>query len=56
MFLYMYRSPGGGFCDCGDVEAWKTHPHCRAHAPDPEVIRIVCAITKDGMGDTTRMN
>jgi hypothetical protein len=31
------RSPGGGYCDCGDTEAWKSHPHCRTHAPAQSV-------------------
>ena len=29
----MHASSGnGGFCDCGDVEAWKKHPACERHA------------------------
>ena len=27
----MSVSCGGGCCDCGDGEAWKTHPHCATH-------------------------
>lgn len=27
----MSTSSGGGCCDCGDVEAWKSHPHCKTH-------------------------
>ncbi|XP_048456442.1 E3 ubiquitin-protein ligase UBR1 [Rhincodon typus] len=27
----MNSSNGGGFCDCGDVEAWKTGPACKMH-------------------------
>ncbi|KAG9336563.1 hypothetical protein JZ751_002910 [Albula glossodonta] len=27
----MHASSGGGFCDCGDVEAWKTGPCCTKH-------------------------
>ncbi|CAL8067972.1 unnamed protein product [Orchesella dallaii] len=26
-------SNGGGFCDCGDEEAWKAHPFCSFHKP-----------------------
>ena len=26
-------SSGGGCCDCGDEEAWKTHPYCSHHQP-----------------------
>ncbi|XP_045150705.1 E3 ubiquitin-protein ligase UBR2 [Echinops telfairi] len=27
----MTTSGGGGFCDCGDTEAWKVGPYCRKH-------------------------
>uniref|UniRef100_A0A7N6BZ26 E3 ubiquitin-protein ligase n=1 Tax=Anabas testudineus TaxID=64144 RepID=A0A7N6BZ26_ANATE len=27
----MHASSGGGFCDCGDVEAWKIGPCCSKH-------------------------
>ncbi|XP_051941847.1 E3 ubiquitin-protein ligase UBR1 isoform X3 [Hippocampus zosterae] len=30
----MHASSGGGFCDCGDVEAWKIGPCCSKHDPD----------------------
>lgn len=29
----MHASSGGGFCDCGDVEAWKIGPCCSKHDP-----------------------
>ncbi|KAM4661879.1 E3 ubiquitin-protein ligase UBR1 [Discoglossus pictus] len=29
----MHSSLGGGFCDCGDIEAWKTGPYCKIHDP-----------------------
>ncbi|KAK6304459.1 hypothetical protein J4Q44_G00250450 [Coregonus suidteri] len=29
----MHASSGGGFCDCGDWEAWKTGPCCSKHDP-----------------------
>ncbi|XP_053331248.1 E3 ubiquitin-protein ligase UBR1 isoform X2 [Spea bombifrons] len=29
----MHSSLGGGFCDCGDTEAWKTGPYCKIHEP-----------------------
>lgn len=29
----MHTSTGGGFCDCGDTEAWKTGPFCVSHEP-----------------------
>lgn len=27
----MHSSTGGGFCDCGDTEAWKAGPVCTKH-------------------------
>lgn len=27
----MSISSGGGYCDCGDTEAWKAHPSCEVH-------------------------
>uniref|UniRef100_A0A3Q2YBL7 E3 ubiquitin-protein ligase n=1 Tax=Hippocampus comes TaxID=109280 RepID=A0A3Q2YBL7_HIPCM len=32
----MHASSGGGFCDCGDVEAWKIGPCCSIHDPEAE--------------------
>ncbi|XP_030626324.1 E3 ubiquitin-protein ligase UBR2 isoform X2 [Chanos chanos] len=29
----MTTSGGGGFCDCGDAEAWKKGPYCQKHEP-----------------------
>uniref|UniRef100_A0A3Q3MZM6 E3 ubiquitin-protein ligase n=1 Tax=Labrus bergylta TaxID=56723 RepID=A0A3Q3MZM6_9LABR len=29
----MHASSGGGFCDCGDLEAWKIGPCCSKHNP-----------------------
>ena len=29
----MMTSGGGGYCDCGDPEAWKQHPCCELHMP-----------------------
>lgn len=31
--LQMTTSGGGGFCDCGDAEAWKKGPYCQKHTP-----------------------
>ncbi|XP_051723621.1 E3 ubiquitin-protein ligase UBR1 [Ctenopharyngodon idella] len=33
----MHASAGGGFCDCGDLEAWKTGPCCSQHDPGTTV-------------------
>uniref|UniRef100_A0A0M3K8H9 E3 ubiquitin-protein ligase n=1 Tax=Anisakis simplex TaxID=6269 RepID=A0A0M3K8H9_ANISI len=30
------QSGGSGYCDCGDVEAWKTDPTCELHAQEPQ--------------------
>ncbi|XP_075996582.1 E3 ubiquitin-protein ligase UBR2 isoform X2 [Genypterus blacodes] len=30
----MTTSGGGGFCDCGDAEAWKKGPYCQKHTPN----------------------
>ncbi|XP_076142498.1 E3 ubiquitin-protein ligase UBR2 isoform X1 [Alosa pseudoharengus] len=30
----MTTSGGGGFCDCGDTEAWKEGPYCQKHEPN----------------------
>jgi hypothetical protein len=30
----MSTSGGGGYCDCGDIEAWKAHPYCELHNID----------------------
>ncbi|XP_071789755.1 E3 ubiquitin-protein ligase UBR2-like isoform X2 [Asterias amurensis] len=32
----MNTSGGGGYCDCGDIEAWKSDPYCSLHQPNPE--------------------
>ncbi|KAL3116459.1 hypothetical protein niasHT_006906 [Heterodera trifolii] len=29
----MHTSMGGGYCDCGDKEAWSSHYACRIHSP-----------------------
>jgi E3 ubiquitin-protein ligase UBR2 len=29
----MMTSGGGGYCDCGDKEAWRQHPNCELHMP-----------------------
>ena len=33
--IYVFQvgiSAGSGYCDCGDVEAWKSNPACELHA------------------------
>ena len=29
----MSTSEGGGYCDCGDIEAFKFFPRCKKHEP-----------------------
>lgn len=31
---------GGGYCDCGDVEAWKFHPSCSIHTKKDDTNEI----------------
>ena len=32
----MSTSDGGGYCDCGDAEAWRFSPCCELHTPSNE--------------------
>ncbi|XP_061751133.1 E3 ubiquitin-protein ligase UBR1 isoform X2 [Nerophis ophidion] len=36
----MHASSGGGFCDCGDVEAWKIGPSCSKHDPEADTAMV----------------
>uniref|UniRef100_A0AAR2LK17 E3 ubiquitin-protein ligase n=1 Tax=Pygocentrus nattereri TaxID=42514 RepID=A0AAR2LK17_PYGNA len=36
----MTTSGGGGFCDCGDTEAWKKGPYCQKHEPNIRQIKL----------------
>uniref|UniRef100_A0AAV2JE81 E3 ubiquitin-protein ligase n=1 Tax=Knipowitschia caucasica TaxID=637954 RepID=A0AAV2JE81_KNICA len=42
----MHASSGGGFCDCGDVEAWKIGPYCSQHDPGTSTAMVTddCAL------------
>uniref|UniRef100_A0A8C5T9N6 E3 ubiquitin-protein ligase n=1 Tax=Malurus cyaneus samueli TaxID=2593467 RepID=A0A8C5T9N6_9PASS len=48
----MTTSGGGGFCDCGDTEAWKEGPYCQKHelntseTAEEEVIEIQASCFK----------
>ena len=38
-------SGGGGYCDCGDPEAWKSYPYCSLHIPRNDTenrVSILC--------------
>ena len=37
----MSTSVGGGYCDCGDTEAWKEHPYCATHVLGTQVLLFV---------------
>ena len=41
----MSTSVGGGYCDCGDTEAWKAHPYCSKHILGTQVEVIVVTVT-----------
>jgi len=32
----MATSDGGGYCDCGDPEAFRNYPHCSRHKPNQD--------------------
>ncbi|XP_034051112.1 E3 ubiquitin-protein ligase UBR1 isoform X2 [Thalassophryne amazonica] len=42
----MHASSGGGFCDCGDIEAWKIGPCCSKHDPGAAITMVtdVCVL------------
>ncbi|XP_041827854.1 E3 ubiquitin-protein ligase UBR1 isoform X2 [Melanotaenia boesemani] len=40
----MHASSGGGFCDCGDVEAWKIGPCCSKHDPGAATAMDDCVL------------
>uniref|UniRef100_A0A8C2DRM3 E3 ubiquitin-protein ligase n=1 Tax=Cyprinus carpio TaxID=7962 RepID=A0A8C2DRM3_CYPCA len=40
----MHASAGGGFCDCGDLEAWKSGPCCSQHDPGTSVTMETCVM------------
>ena len=36
----MSTSIGGGYCDCGDPEAWKENAHCSIHMPASDAASV----------------
>uniref|UniRef100_A0A8P4K694 E3 ubiquitin-protein ligase n=1 Tax=Dicentrarchus labrax TaxID=13489 RepID=A0A8P4K694_DICLA len=49
----MHASSGGGFCDCGDVEAWKIGPCCSKHDPGAATAMVTVSYIieqKEGRG------
>uniref|UniRef100_A0A673CDZ8 E3 ubiquitin-protein ligase n=1 Tax=Sphaeramia orbicularis TaxID=375764 RepID=A0A673CDZ8_9TELE len=49
----MHASSGGGFCDCGDVEAWKIGPYCSKHDPGAATAMVTVSYImerKEGRG------
>ncbi|TRY57802.1 hypothetical protein DNTS_027640, partial [Danionella cerebrum] len=52
----MHTSSGGGFCDCGDIEAWKTGPCCSQHDPFSSVSMETDECSMDpGLQERARM-
>lgn len=52
----MHASSGGGFCDCGDVEAWKIGPCCSKHDPGAATAMVtVSYITERKKGCESRV-
>jgi len=52
MRLYFIRykiaaSGGGGYCDCGDTEAWKNFVHCDNHDPSSHAMRHKTSAPKE---------
>nr|XP_033808724.1 E3 ubiquitin-protein ligase UBR1 isoform X1 [Geotrypetes seraphini] len=43
----MHTSAGGGFCDCGDTEAWKTGPLCKIHEPATGIATKGCHLSEE---------
>lgn len=50
----MHSSSGGGFCDCGDLEAWKTGPCCSAHDPGTTTAMETDECLESGLGERAR--
>uniref|UniRef100_A0A674J3P7 E3 ubiquitin-protein ligase n=1 Tax=Terrapene triunguis TaxID=2587831 RepID=A0A674J3P7_9SAUR len=48
----MHTSTGGGFCDCGDTEAWKTGPLCTNHDPGAN---SECQLNEELMAQAKKM-
>uniref|UniRef100_A0A8C2ZA80 E3 ubiquitin-protein ligase n=1 Tax=Cyclopterus lumpus TaxID=8103 RepID=A0A8C2ZA80_CYCLU len=49
----MHASSGGGFCDCGDIEAWKIGPCCSKH--DPGAATDECGLEPEIYGRAERL-
>ncbi|TNN84158.1 E3 ubiquitin-protein ligase UBR1 [Liparis tanakae] len=53
----MHASSGGGFCDCGDVEAWKIGPCCSKHDPGTATAMVTdeCGLEPEIYGRSERL-
>ncbi|KAH0620663.1 hypothetical protein JD844_021334 [Phrynosoma platyrhinos] len=54
----MHTSTGGGFCDCGDTEAWKTGPFCTDHEPGAsgsEEENLECQLNEELIAQAKKM-
>ncbi|XP_043930148.1 E3 ubiquitin-protein ligase UBR1 [Protopterus annectens] len=50
----MNTSCGGGYCDCGDIEAWKMGPVCENHESGGAESNPQCEL-EDGLSERCRM-
>lgn len=50
----MHASSGGGFCDCGDVEAWKIGPCCSKHDPGAATSMVMVSYITEWMDGEAR--
>lgn len=37
-------SSGGGYCDCGDAEAWRAHVFCDLHLKGSQKVTLIIII------------
>lgn len=54
----MHTSTGGGFCDCGDIEAWKTGPFCISHEPGAAATtkeNLRCSLNEEVIAQARKM-
>ncbi len=47
----MMTSGGGGYCDCGDPEAWKSHPNCELHKPKSSSLQLQQTASSSSLTD-----
>ena len=52
----MSTSGGGGYCDCGDVEAWKANHSCEMHQAANAPTYTVSMLSTTGGHDTGELS